>query len=331
MIVLARPLCTIAQHGSQKGGAVLDWNNLHFFLAVARCGSTLAAGKMLRVNHTTVARRVEALEAALKVTLFERRPTGYVLPPAGEALVAPAETMDVAAAQAVELAARQSREASGTVRLTVAEVLAVTLVAPILREFYKVHSGIRIELDTAEAHRDLAAGEADVALRLTLKPAGGGLVGRRIGMSSWTIYGSRDYAAAHGLPREPKELTQHVLISGGAPLPSKLYDAWMKRHGLIETVAMHQDTTTGLLAAVKAGVGLAALPSIVADIDPDLVMCFPGLPKYNIDLWLLTHERLRHTPRVRVVLDFLAERLTRLAREGQARQAKATAENAPAK
>src|SRR6185436_9239542 len=105
---------------------MLDWNDLRHFLAVARTGSTLAAGKSLRVSQTTAARRVAALEAELELTLFERRPAGYRLTPAGEALVAQAEAMEAAAGQFADAAATQSREASGTVKLTVDEIYAVT-------------------------------------------------------------------------------------------------------------------------------------------------------------------------------------------------------------
>ena len=298
---------------------LLDWNDLRYFLAVARSGSTMSAGKTLRVSHSTAARRLAALEQALGLTLFEHRATGYALTPAGEAMVEAAEAMEAAAAQVAEVAARESREASGTVKLTVDELLAVTLIAPILRDLRSAHPGIRIELDMTEAKRDLAAGEADVALRMTRNPAGEGLVGRRLSTCFWTFYGSRDYAAAHGLPSQYDQMRGHVIVGGGGPVPWKLYRSWLKRYGLLDSVAMHHSTTTGLLAAVRAGVGLAVLPSIVADLDPDLIMCFPAPPEYEIDLWLLTHERLRHVPRVRAVLDFLGDRLTRLARQAEAR------------
>jgi DNA-binding transcriptional LysR family regulator len=304
--------------------ALPDWNDLRYFLAVARGGSTLSAAKSLRVSHSTAARRLTALEAALGLVLFERRATGYVLTAAGEALIETAEAMETAAAEVAEVAARQSREASGTVRLTVAEIFAVTLISPILRDLQRAHPAIRIDLDTTGEMRDLAAGEADIALRMTTTPAGGGLVCRRVATSLWTFYASRDYETAHGLPAHYKALKGHVIVGGGDPLPWKLYRSWLRRYGYADDVAMHHGTTTGLLAAVRAGVGIAVLPSIVADLDPELIMCFPSPPEYEIGLWLLTHERLRHTPRVRIVLDFLAERVIALAREAESRRVSAS-------
>ena len=99
------------------------------------------------------------------------------------------------------------------------------------------------------------------------------------------------------------------------------YRAWLERNGLADAVAMQHGTTTGLLAAVRAGVGLAVLPTLIADLDPDLIQCLPPEPGNERGLWLLTHERLRHTPRVRVVLDFLYERLRRLVYQAESAKA----------
>src|SRR5688572_26040517 len=237
---------------------MLDWNDLRHFLAVARTGSTLAAGRSLRVSQTTAARRVSALEQELDLTLFERRPVGYRLTPAGEALLARAEEMEKAAERFADAAAGQSREASGNVRLTVEEIYAVTLLSPLLRDLHEAHPAIRIELDTSEEVRDLAGGAADVALRSAVQlSTGGGLVGRRVASTTWAIYCSRDYAAAHGRPRTRKALHGHPMIGGGGPGVWQAYRAWLEHEGLAEAVAIQHGTTTGLLAAVRAGSGLA--------------------------------------------------------------------------
>lgn len=298
---------------------MLDWNDLRHFLAVARTGSTLAAGRSLRVSQTTAARRVAALETELGLVLFERRPGGYRLTPAGEALVPRAEAVEAEAGRFGDAAASQSRDASGTVRLTVEEIFAVTILAPMLRDLHDAHPAIRIELDTSEENRDLAGGEADIALRSTDQPAGGGLVGRRLATFTWALYCSRAYADANGRPRTRKALRGHDLIGGGGPGVWRAYRAWLERNDLVDLVAIQQSNTSGLLAAVRAGSGLAVLPTLVADLDPDLVQCLPPKPDYEMGFWLLTHERLRHTPRIRAVMDFLADRLTRLERDRRRR------------
>lgn len=306
---VAKRFCKSAEQG------VLDWNDLRYFLAVARTGSTMAAGKALHVSQTTAARRVAALEEALGLALFERRQAGYSLTPAGETLLDRARAVEASAEAFVDAAAAQSREASGTVRLTTEEIYAVGLLAPILRDLHFAHPAIRIELETSPELRDLAAGAADVALRSVERLAGAGLVGRRVADDEWTIYCSRAYAAANGKPHRPEQLAEHPIIGGGGEGVWRAYRAWLARYGLEDRVAMQQGSATGLLAAVRAGTGVAVLPSMVADSDPELVRCLPPIRGETRGLWLVTHERLRHTPRVRVVLDFLGESLLRLARE----------------
>ena len=297
--------------------ASLDWDDLRYFLAVARSGSTLGAGRALRVSQTTVARRVAAFEERLGLVLFERRQAGYALTPAGEALVPEAEAMESAAAAFSEAAGAQSRDARGNVRLTTLELYGVTIMPPILKDLHDAHPGLLIELDLTDHRRDLAAGEAEVALRAEQKSSDLGLVGRRVGSDSWTLYCSRDYAAAHSRPHSAADLREHPIIGGGGEKIWPRYRAWLQRLKIEDAVTMQASSGTGLLAAVRAGAGLAVLPSFVADRDPELVRCLEPIAGDEYGLWLMTHERLRHTPRIRAVMDFLAAALTRLSREAQ--------------
>lgn len=288
---------------------MLDWNDLKYFLAVARGGSTLSASRELRVSQTTVARRIAALEEALKLTLFEKRPAGYALTPAGVELLAHAEAVEAAALNFDSAAGASTRDSSGTVRLTAEEIFSVTLFAPLLRELHDLHPEIVIELDSGQALRDLGAGEADIALRSTVGDQAAGLVGRRICVDDWTLYCSRDYAERHGIPNNLDELKTHAIIGGGGGNLWRHYEAWLKQLGLEDRVAMHHATSTGLLSGVRSGFGIAVLPCVVADAEPDLLRCLPPRPGHGRTLWLLTHERIRRTPRVRKVIDFLYDRL----------------------
>ncbi len=290
-----------------------DWNDLKAFLAVAETGSTLAAAQTMRVSQTTVARRIAALEAATGVTLFERRQAGYALTPVGEAMLASAAAVRDAAARFGDAAGARSRDTGGTVSLTVMEIIAVTILPPILRDLRAEHPGIHIQLDTSDEPRDLAAGAADIAIRSSKQPAGAGLVGRRVADNPWTVYCSRDYADRNGVPRSREQLAMHPFIGGGGGVWEP-YQAWLRQYGLETSVVMQYDTATGLLSGVRAGMGLTVLPAYLADREPDLIRCLPPKSDDTTGLWLLTHERLRHVPRVRLVLDFLAKELTKLGR-----------------
>lgn len=289
-----------------------DWNDLRAFIAVAESGSTQAAARSLRVSQTTVARRVAALEEALGLSLFERRQAGYALTPTGESLLPQASAVEGEATRFADAAAAELRNVSGTVRLTVMEIYAITILAPILRDLHDAHPAIHIELDTSDAVKDLSAGAADIALRATKEMKGGALVGRRLAPSPWTLYCSRDYAERHGTPRTRAELALHPFIGGGGSVWPP-YRNWLQRYGLEESVVMHHDSAAGLLVGVRSGMGLAVLPVLVADQEADLVRLLEPMADDSTSLWLMTHERLRNVPRIRAVLDFLAPRLKALA------------------
>jgi DNA-binding transcriptional LysR family regulator len=305
---------------------MLDWNDLRYFLAVARLGSTLAAARDLRVSQTTVARRIAALETALGFPLFEKRQAGYALTPAGQDLIGRAGTVEQAANGFAEAASAQSRQVSGSVKITTEEIYAITLLAPLLRELHEAYPDIVIELDTSQQVRDLGAGEADISLRSTKSEIQqAGLVGRQLCIDDWALYCSRDYAARHGVPTKLPELKKHAFIGGGGGNLWIHYQSWLQTLGLESQVAMHHATSGGLLSGVRSGLGIAVLPCVVADGDPDLVRCLPPRSDHGRMLWLFTHERCRHTPRVRAVIDFLYERLSRHIRQLQQKEAAAAA------
>ena len=301
--------------------AMLDWNDLRYFIAVARRGSTLAAAKSLRTSQTTVARRIAALEQALGIQLFEKRQAGYILTPAGNALLDRAAQVEKAADAFSEASGALVRDTSGTVRITTQEIFAVTLLAPILRELHESHPEILIELDDSQDFRDLGEGEADIGLRSAVGDLGSGIVGRRLCDDEWTLYCSRDYAAKHGVPRTRNQLRKHSFIGGGGPKLWRAYSAWLHDLGLDDRVIMHHASATGMMSAIRSGHGIAVLPRIVADADPDLIQCVPPKAGHGRVMWLVTHERVRRTPRVRVVIDFLYDRLSRHIRRLEAKAA----------
>jgi DNA-binding transcriptional LysR family regulator len=291
--------------------AMLDWNDLRYFIAVAREGSTLAAAKVLRTSQTTVARRISALEQALGFPLFEKRQAGYALTPTGHELLDRAQQVERSADAFAEAASGHARAVNGAVRITTEDIYAQGLISPLLRDLHELYPDIMIHLDTDQAVRDLGAGEADIALRSSSKDQPAGYVGRRLCVDDWTLYCSRDYAARNGTPATIEDLKHHAIVGGGGGNLWRHYQAWLQSLGLEAQVAMHHANSSGLFSAVRSGVGVAALPCVVADADPELIRCIPPRPEHGRILWLLTHERVRHTPRVRAVIDFLYERLCR--------------------
>ncbi|WP_265570348.1 LysR family transcriptional regulator [Sphingomicrobium nitratireducens] len=292
---------------------MFDWNDLRYFLAVAEAGSTLKAARALGANQTTVARRVHALEASLGHALFEKQRSGYRLSEMGERLLDLARAVEQAANAVAAEAAASARSLSGTVRLTANEVYSAAAITPLLVRFKQTHPEIRIELDHSSAIRDLGKGEADIGFRVDDAIKGDALIARRICEDRWTFFCSAHYAADHGKPRSVRDIVNSHVVGGGAPGIREIYERWLETHAPGVEPVMTYDSTSGLLAAVRSGAGLAALPVFAVGDDPLLIQCFPSNPVKR-HIWLVTHERVRAAPHVRAVMSYLGDELTKRAR-----------------
>jgi DNA-binding transcriptional LysR family regulator len=284
--------------------AEFDWNDVRFFLAVARDGSTLNASRALNVSQPTVARRISALEEALGMTLFERLQTGYRVNEHGTALLPRFEEVE-AAAEGLESAARlQAREISGVIRITTSEALANLTLSPVLPEFHRRYPHLRVELIASDQFLDIGAGEADIAIRgASVAPSDPELVIRRLGGHHWALYASRGYIASHGRPTEPSDLNHHRVIGSEGPFGDLCLE-WLMREAPRAEVQLRCSSLLNAMTSIRWGLGLGFLPFSFFP-DEDLVCCIE-VPELTTSIWLVTHERLRNVPRVRAFLDFAA-------------------------
>jgi DNA-binding transcriptional LysR family regulator len=282
---------------------MFDWNDLKYLLAVARCGSTLAAARALQVNQSTVQRRLAELEAHLNMRLVERLPSGYRLTAAG-ATVLPAAEHVAAAIEAFEQQVGQAAHA-GILRLTCPEPIAIRLTrAGFVDRFHARHPDVRIQFVLADRYIDLSKGEADVALRSG--DTEGELVGRKIADSIWAVYASRDYVDRNGVPESVGELKTRPLIAFDESLARHRLSLWLREIAPDAEYAARSDSVLGLVSAAKAGVGIAALPIALGDSEPDLVRLLDPIPELARAWRLLTHPDARHLPRVEAFFDFIA-------------------------
>ena len=287
---------------------MFDWNDLRHFLAVARAGSTLGAAKRLGVNQTTVARRLDALEAAGGVKLFERDRAGASLTEAGVDLLADAEAVEKAALAVEHRLAAQRRGLAGVVRLTTSEALATIGVVPALGEFRRLYPDIQIDLVLTDAFLDIEKGEADIALRATYGLESSNLVARKVADDFWGVYCSRDYAGKHGIPASRESLAGHAVVDGEGALEGLPPVAWL-REAAGGAGPLRCSTINNIVNAAAAGLGLAALPSGLGDRHPDLVWCQPVTTEGQASFWVLTRQDLKQVPRIRAFIDFIVPHL----------------------
>jgi DNA-binding transcriptional LysR family regulator len=286
--------------------APMQWDDLRYVLAVSRAGSALRAAAALGVNQTTVLRRLDALEAALGVPVFERRTSGQVLTRAGRLVAEAAERMEDEARGLDSALAAQRRTVTGSVRFTTSEVLAGRLVTPCMRAFHALYPGVPVELITADERLDIARGEADVALRAAARPEGAGIVAQRMPDLDWTVYCSRAYAAERGLPTTREALRGHDVVGLEGRMGQLPGGRWLSAATPGSAVPVRSNSFVSLVSNLKAGLGLGALPTIIGDAEADLVRCLPPPPELKAELWLIVREDLKGEPHVRAFTDFLA-------------------------
>ena len=281
---------------------MFDWNDLKYFLAVARHGSTIAAGKALRTSQSTVQRRLGELEMKIGRELAARYTTGYRLTPFGEQLLPFAERVEAAINDLEQCVAGEVRAEAGVIRMTCPEPIIPRLL-PIIEQFHARHPRLRVEFVTSDRYLDLTKGEADVALRSG--DTEDELIGRKIADSIWAVYASRAYIEQHGKPERPEDLDRHRLVSLDEAMSKHRLVGWLNSIAPNATIAARNNSILGLMQAVKSGLGVSALPIPMAEQQEELVRLFGPVPELSRSWRLLTHPDLRRTKRISLFFDFI--------------------------
>jgi DNA-binding transcriptional LysR family regulator len=280
-----------------------SWDDLRVFLAVYRRASHAAAARMLRVDATTVGRRIGALEAALGSRLFARTPAGLTPTAAALALLPCAERMESEMLSAERAIAGSDERVEGDVCITAPDGTTTFILIPALASLRARHPALRPELVADSRALDLVRREADVAVRF-FRPREDSLVVQRIGTITYALYAGESYLARRGRPRNQRELASHDWVGYGSAL-GRPQPAWLRRLAPREKFVARVNTTTALVAACAAGYGLTVLGTMIAEHDPRLIRVLPRLTISKDDIWAVTHPDLRRSARVVAVLRWL--------------------------
>lgn len=281
---------------------MFDWNDLKFFLAVARDGSTLAASRRLKVSQATVSRRITLFEEVLKVELFARHASGYALTARGEALVPLADGVEAEVARFSAALEAESRRLSGGVKLTTVESAVSAWVIPALAALRESHPGIEVEVIGTDTNLDLARGEADVAIRFGNPPTSDTLIVRRLTELEETVYASRELVTRLGRPASSADLARYPLVADGIDRNSR-FTAWLEREVPDGRIVQRVNSISGILASVKSGIGAALLPCMIGDGARSLIRLMPPIPELTTPCWLVTTDQARRQPHIRAVID----------------------------
>lgn len=287
---------------------MFHWDDVRFFLAVKREGNLARASIRLRMDATTVGRRLAQLETELGARLFDRTPQGFALTAAGRRLLPRAEGIEREAVAVARDLSGEDSKLEGRVRLSATEMLTTRFIAPYLAKFRTRYPGIALDLNCTNREVDLSRGEADIALRLA-RPRQDNLVVKKLLSIELGLFASVDYVDQFGMPA-PNNLGKHRFILFAGTANFRRENAWITQHMGGGEVAMSSDSVSSVVSAAAGGLGIALLPVQVAALDSRLMRTpLSGSPEPRV-VWQAVHRDLVGTARIRAVLEFL-ERLLR--------------------
>ena len=281
-----------------------DWNDLKYFLELTRQGKLVRAAARLQVDHTTVSRRIAALEKQLDVRLFDKSPNGYQLTDAGLRLLPLAEAIETRSNRVYQEIAGKDARLSGTVRVATPEALGSQVIARHVGEFAEQHPDIEIELVAETRRMSLSKREADIAISFS-RPDSGRLIAWKLCDYRPPLYGSAHYLARHAPITGVDDLAQHDFVSYIEDLIEmpelRFFDNTIKN----AHVVFRSTNVSAQFNAILQGIGLGLVHCFMAQREPGLKVILPGQISVERTYWLLVHEDLRHVARVDAVCQFL--------------------------
>lgn len=280
-----------------------EWTDLRFFLELARAGTLSGASRRLGVEHTTVARRIDRLEAQLGSTLFDRSREGYELTDMGDALLPHAEAMEGAALAATEHVKGTKVAAHGVVRLGVPEVFGVRVVTPLLAELLAHHPDLSIDLLALPLFANLANREADLGVMLDA-PTTGRYVATRLAAFRFYLYAAPGYLARHPPIVRHSDLAAHDFVDYVQDRLASPALSYLTELGFTPRRRLCCSGMTGQLEAAALGMGLMMAPPYAVPGDGRLVPVLDGFYAERA-FWLVAPADLYRLRRVRLVWDML--------------------------
>ncbi|VAW51385.1 Transcriptional regulator, LysR family [hydrothermal vent metagenome] len=288
----------------------MNWDGLRYFLAAAEAGSLSAAAKALNSNQPTIGRHIDTLETTLGVKLFQRSVKGISLTEEGQAVFEQAKKIQQSVVKIQRVVQGGEEHASGTVRLSLPEGLGQELLIPALDKFYKAYPDVKLIFNVSATTANLTQGEADVAVRL-FRPEETDLVIKKLGEMKMGLYASKKYEKSHGLPDKLKDLRQHQVITYGDHLSILPENQWLLNHTEESLRILSSDSTVTRFKATTSGIGISIQPMVLSQANRNLIPLFKAanLPSHNV--WMVYHKDLRHMARIRAVVDFISDYLTK--------------------
>ncbi len=285
-------------------GKALNWDLLRSFLTVARTGKLTKAARNLKIDHSTLSRRMKSLERELNTQLFSRSLTGYELTEQGERLLAQAEHMETAVSGINQEFAEESLSISGTVRIGAPDGFGTAFLAPRMGLLLDKHPDLELEIVAAPRRFSLSKREADISIGL-FEPAHGRHRAIKLTDYELGLYISSKHQARFAALSSVKDLPDYPFISY---IDDLIFTPELDYVSTVSKDIVPQIRSSNLLAQMQAtiaGAGVCILPCFLANERLDLVRILPQDVKIMRTFWMISHSDMQQLSRVRTVAEFI--------------------------
>lgn len=307
-------MCVIVQINNKKTQTrvakmhnKVPWDDYLYFLKVARLGSLKAASKALRVNHSTVLRRINALEEKLEARLFDRFKTGYELTESGKQIFEQIDHIEEEFLAVERKILGRDIRYEGRIKISTTDTLAQFWLPPYVKEFKEIHPGILLDIEIKTGYTDLTKREADIVLSV-VNHHPDFMIGKILTPIALKLYASHDYLKKHGRPNSPQDLASHKLIILNEDLNEIGFNEWVKKLVPKSAINLSVNMVTSMHSYAAHGLGIAPLPTYVGDSDSKLISVMDVPEQFHLNIWMLTHPDLKNTRRIKAFMQFMYEK-----------------------
>jgi len=281
-----------------------NWDDYLYFLKVAQLGTLKAAGESLRVNHTTVLRRINSLEEQLDARLFERFKTGYILTESGKEIFNQIEHFEEEFLAIERKILGKDIRLEGRIKISTTDTLGHYWLPLYAKRFKEEYPAILLDIDIRTGYTDLTKREADIVVS-AVNHHPDYMVGKILAPIELVLYASREYVEKWGRPKLPQDLAAHRLLVLNEELGEIGFNEWLKKLVPKSAISVSCNMLSSLYRYARQGLGIAPLPNYVGEQDSSLVRIMDVPKRFYPDIWILTHPDLKNTQRIKAFMRFM--------------------------
>nr|WP_320191361.1 LysR family transcriptional regulator [uncultured Desulfobacter sp.] len=286
----------------------VSWDDYRYFLKVARLGSLKAASESLKVNHSTVLRRINSLEKKLEARLFERFKSGYVLTENGQDMFNHIQHLEDEIFSIERKIKGKDIRYEGKIKISTTDTLGYFWLPPFVKKFKAQYPGILVDIDIRTGFTDLTQRQADILI-CAYNDHPDYMIGKKLAPIEIKLYASKEYIKTYGRPESIQDLTSQKILILNEELDGVEFNEWLKRLVPASAITMSCNMLTSLYRYTRQGMGIAPLPIYVGNQDPSLVSVMDVPTQFHHDTWMLTHPDLKNTRRIKAFMGFMYDQV----------------------